>query len=394
MYRTVKTPFRANRNVIQQLFQIRHQCGDIWNDCVELARYYYRLGDSWITKSQLQAELKGKYPLHSQTVQSVCHKFLQARDGVKEARKANKEIRYPYKRKFVFNPKWVDKAFSLEGNVLKLSLGNWNGKRQAPLVLKLAQVPVGEVKEVELVFDRTLQLCLSYDDGCEAPPSTGTHTTAIDVGEIHTISAVSTNEQAIIITGRQMRSIHRLRNKKLRELQKLMSKCQKGSRQWKKYNRAKRYVLSKSESQLRDVLHKTTKTFVDWCVSQEVKHVVIGDVEGVQRNTSKRSKNRKRKMHRNTNQKLSNWSFGRLYSYLSYKLDAKGISIAKEDESFTTQTCPVCGKRNKCRGRTYRCCCGYSQHRDVHGAANFLSKHLRGRFQEMNIDKIMYLRPA
>ncbi|HDR8325025.1 TPA: transposase, partial [Bacillus cereus] len=181
---------------------------------------------------------------------------------------------------------------------------------------------------------------------------------------------------------------------KLRELQKLMSKCQKGSRQWKKYNRAKRYVLSKSESQLRDVLHKTTKTFVDWCVSQEVKHVVIGDVEGVQRNTSKRSKNRKRKMHRSTNQKLSNWSFGRLYSYLSYKLDAKGISIAKEDESFTTQTCPVCGKRNKCRGRTYRCCCGYSQHRDVHGAANFLSKHLRGRFQEMNIDKIMYLRPA
>lgn len=394
MYRTVKTPFQANRKTIQQLFQIRHQCGDIWNDCVEIARYYYRLGDSWITKSQLQAELKGNYPLHSQTVQAVCHKFLQARDGVKEARKVNKKIRYPYKKKFVFNPKWVDKAFSLEGNVLKLSLGIWNRKKQAPLVLKLAQVPNGEVREVELVFDRTLQLCLSYDDGCEATPSNGTHTTAIDVGEIHTISAVSTNEQAIIITGRHMRSIHRLRNKKLRELQKLMSSCQKGSRQWKKYNRAKRYVLSKSETQLRDVLHKTTKTFVDWCIAQEVKHVVIGDVEGVQRNTSKRSKNRKQKMHRYMNQKLSNWSFGRLYSYLSYKLDAKGISIAKEDESFTTQTCPVCGKRNKCRGRAYRCGCGYSQHRDVHGAANFLSKYLHGRFQEMNIDKIMYLRPA
>ena len=29
-----------------------------------------------------------------------------------------------------------------------------------------------------------------------------------------------------------------------------MSRCKKGSRQWKKYNRAKRYVLSKSEAQL------------------------------------------------------------------------------------------------------------------------------------------------
>ncbi|WP_336771541.1 zinc ribbon domain-containing protein, partial [Bacillus bombysepticus] len=60
----------------------------------------------------------------------------------------------------------------------------------------------------------------------------------------------------------------------------------------------------------------------------------------------------------------------------------------------TTQTCPVCTKRNKCRGRAYRCHCGYTQHRDVHGAANFLSRYLYGRFQEMNIDNIMYLRPA
>jgi putative transposase len=67
-----------------------------------------------------------------------------------------------------------------------------------------------------------------------------------------------------------------------------MSRCKKGSRQWKKYNKAKQYVLSKSAAQLKDALHKTTKPFVDWCIKQNVKKVLIGDVEGVQRNKKKK----------------------------------------------------------------------------------------------------------
>ena len=83
MYRTLKTPFRASHTTIQQLFDIRRLSGTIWNDCVELARYYYRLGNKWITQTELQKELKRLYPLHSQTIQAVAHKFLAAREGQK-----------------------------------------------------------------------------------------------------------------------------------------------------------------------------------------------------------------------------------------------------------------------------------------------------------------------
>ena len=89
-----------------------------------------------------------------------------------------------------------------------------------------------------------------------------------------------------------MRSIHRLRNKKLKELQERMSRCKKGSKQWRKYNRAKKFVLSKSNAQLEDALHKTTKQFVEWCLEQEVNHVVMGNPEGVQRNTKKKRRKR------------------------------------------------------------------------------------------------------
>ncbi len=63
---------------------------------------------------------------------------------------------------------------------------------------------------------------------------------SIDPGEIHTIASVTENGDSLVITGRYMRSIHRLRNKKLKELQYVMNRCKKGSKQWKKYNRAKK----------------------------------------------------------------------------------------------------------------------------------------------------------
>jgi putative transposase len=387
MYRTMKMPFRANYHTIQKLFDIRRLSGAIWNDCVQIARYYHRLGGGWITKTDLQKELKGLYPLHSQTVQAVAHKFLQARIGAKEARKKDKKIRYPWKHKFIFNPKWVDKAFTIEGNRLILSMGDWNGKRQPKLTLKLPKVPTGQVKEVELVYDCKWFVCLSYENGVEAENKREGVAASIDPGEIHTIASVTEDGDSLVITGRQMRSIHRLRNKKLKELQILMSRCKKGSRQWKKYNRAKKYVLSKSEAQLKDALHKTTHKFVEWCLKHDVNHVVMGDVEGVERNTKKK---RKKKV----NQKLSNWSFGKLYTLLEYKLKAKGITIEKVDESYTSQTCPVCGNRKKSNNRNYKCKCGYQEHRDIHGARNILTKTLYDEMIYFKIHYPTYLRPV
>ena len=44
---------------------------------------------------------------------------------------------------------------------------------------------------------------------------------SIDPGEIHTIASV-TRRHSLVITGRYMRSLHRLRNMKLGEIQRLM----------------------------------------------------------------------------------------------------------------------------------------------------------------------------
>jgi putative transposase len=330
----------------------------------------------------------------------VCHKYLFARDSAKKARDKGYKNKYPYKKKDYYNTKWANNGFKvIEGGKIELSMGTKDGKRQKPIIIKTKKLPKGEIKEIELLYDNGLMFSISYDDeieGIEFDKNMNKGITAIDPGEIHSIAAVNDNEnKGIIITGRKIRSIKRLRSKKLAELQRKRSKCKKGSRKWKRYSRAIKYVLSKSAAQLNDALHKTTSNFVDWCLENDTKKVIIGDVEGLQRNTSRKNKNKKKRRSKVTNQKLSQWQFGVIYMFLEYKLSVYGIKISKESEQYTSQQCPCCGNRKKVSSRTYKCKCGYKEHRDIHGAKNILALYKYGEITDIGeISETKYLRIA
>ena len=115
------------------------------------------------------------------------------------------------------DPKWVNKAFTLERKKLILKMGNWEGKRQSGLQLKLPKVSLGQVKDVELVFDRRWYVCLSYENGLQIEEQKQGVTTSIDPGEIHSIASVNENGDSLVVIGRYIRSIHRMRNKKGKE---------------------------------------------------------------------------------------------------------------------------------------------------------------------------------
>jgi len=387
--RCVKTAFRTSKADLERLFACNRISAEVWNECLSIAKNYSLQHDGkWIGQTKLQAAIKNRFSLHSQSVQAVCHKYLFARESARQAKRQGLKTKYPYKNKKVFNTKWVDQSFRIKGNTIQLSLGIQNGKRQQPIQIVVADLPDAEIKEIELVYDRKLMVSLCYEDGEVAKVNEGSEVAGVDLGEIHSIAATTTANQSILITGRKARSIHRLRNKKLAEIQKRMSKCQKGSRQWKKYKKAKTYILGKSERQLQDVIHKTTKQFVQWCTEHGVKEVVIGKVEGVQRHT-------KKKRSKTVTQKLSNWSFGKIRKQLEYKLEVHGTSVKQVDESYTSQQCPCCGRRKKTSTRNYTCSCGYKEHRDVHGSKGILSKYLHGDIRYLGETKtIKYLRIA
>jgi putative transposase len=364
----------------------------VWNQCLQLSRQHYLDHGKWISKSELQKATKRQFHLHSQSTQAVCHKYLFARDSAYRAiQKGIKKACYPYRNKTHYNTKWAKDGFQIYANgKIELKMGIHNGKREKPITVYAKNLPEGKIKEIELCYNNGLHLSMAFEDEKQNQSYEKKQSVGVDPGEIHTLAAFAEGGESVIITGRKVRSIHRLRHKKIAEIQRLQSKCKKRSRQWKKYQKAKRYVLSKSEKQLQDALHKTTKQFVDWCVKQSVSDVYIGNPEGVQRNTRK-----KKKATRKQAQRLSNWSFGKVKKYLQYKLAMRGIQLQEVDESYTSQTCPVCKKRKKVSSRNYRCSCGYQEHRDVHGARNILTKSLYGEIQHLDVStKQTYLRIA
>ncbi|WP_017436665.1 RNA-guided endonuclease InsQ/TnpB family protein [Saccharococcus caldoxylosilyticus] len=391
MLRGQKVFFQASKADLDRLYACNRESARVWNECLRLAKEHFLQHGCWITKSEMQKQTKRKFHLHSQSIQAVCHKYLFARKAAHHAIQQGHAARYPYKKKKYFPTKWTKDGFKVyENGKIELSMGIHHGKREKPIVVYASHLPKGMIKEIECCFDQGLYLAVTYEDGQKAKAYKPGSSIGIDLGEVHTIGAFCENGQALLITGRKIRSLHRLRSKKLVEIQRRQSKCQKGSRLWKKYERAKQYVLSKSERQLRDALHKTTKQFVDWCLKQSASDVYIGNVEGVERNTRK-----KKRTSRKQAQKLSNWSFGKVKKYLAYKLAPHGIRLHEIEESFTSQTCPVCQKRKKVSSRLFVCRCGYEEHRDVHGAKNILSKALHGTFVHWNVQtNLTYLRIA
>jgi putative transposase len=392
MLRGQKVSFRASKTDLKRLYACHRESALVWNECLRLAKEYFLQYGRWISKSELQKQTKGKFHLHSQSIQAVCHKYVFARQSAQKAiQQGLHHARYPYRKKKYFNTKWAKDGFTIhENGKITLSMGIHPGKREKPIVVYAANLPQGTIKEIECCYDNGWYLAVTYEDGQEAKVYQPGHSVGVDLGEIHTMVAFCENGQALLITGRKVRSFHRLRNKKLAEIQRRQAKCQKGSRQWKKYERAKRYILSKSDRQLRDALHKTTKQFVDWCLAQSVSDVYMGKVEGVQRNTRK-----KKRANRKQAQKLSNWSFGKVKQYLAYKLAKHGIHLKEVEESYTSQTCPVCQKRRKVSKRIFICSCGYEEHRDIHGARNILSRAVHQNIIPWKVPtKLTYLRIA
>lgn len=117
----------------------------------------------------------------------------------------------------------------------------------------------------------------------------------------------------------------------------------------------------------------------------QVGTLVIGDVRDVADG---------KRLNRKSQQKVSNWSHGKIRKYIAYKAEAQGICVHDDiDKSYTSQTCVYCGMRRKPKGRIYSCECGQTYHRDVGGAANILSRFCYRELSKVEAPSPFFFRP-
>ncbi|HZG59986.1 MAG TPA: hypothetical protein VEY68_05885 [Anoxybacillus sp.] len=74
MLRGQKVSFRASKTDLKRLYACNRESALVWNECLRLAKEYFLQYGRWISKSELQKQTKGKFHLHSQSIQAVCHK--------------------------------------------------------------------------------------------------------------------------------------------------------------------------------------------------------------------------------------------------------------------------------------------------------------------------------
>ena len=68
---------------------------------------------------------------------------------------------------------------------------------------------------------------------------------------------------------------------------------------------------------------------------------------------------------------------GKTRTYITYKAERVGMKVVLINESYTSQTCPICCTKNKVSNREYTCGCGFKYHRDGVGAINIYRKYIK-----------------
>lgn len=304
--------------------------------------------------------------------------------------KANRGIgsKYPHKRKFWRTTVWRNSCIRKKDSRLLLSRAHGLPPVVVSLPAAFASLPSQLFRAARLVYDRAARKYrwhLVIEDGILPSPPPGDKTLAIDLGEVHPMAVANEKGEVVIFSARALRAVNQYRNKKLSSLQRAQAAKVKGSSRWRKLQRRKVKFLARNKRQRRDIEHKVTRAVANYAIAQKASRVVAGDIRDIADG---------KRLNTKSQQKISNWSHGKQIQFLTYKLAMESIGLDKQDEAYSTKTCPKCGALNKPKGRIYRCSkCGFVAPRDSVGSCNQESKVLFGKFGCVLPISTKYLHP-
>ena len=364
--------------LFRRLRDAQMEAAQVWNLCMQMHKDARMHHEKWPERDTLQKTTKRCFALHSQSVQMVVHAFLANIDTTRQLRQTHLQMRmrYPYKEKRFYPVMWPAQAVSREQGRVVLPMGR--GRKSLMLPLDLPE----NSGACTLVWNNgyELHVCMEITQQKTVP---GEKHATVDLGEIH-LAAVTTNTgNAMIVTGRGIRSLKRQRTMQIQTITKKQARCQKHSRRWKKLQHAKNKQCKRAERRIRNQRHQATRKVINFCVKHEVGTLFIGNPHGV------RNKNN----GRHHNQRMALWEYGKDIDYLTHKSKQAHMSSFTGSERGTSSQCPTCGHKHKPRNRQWTCKqCGFKGHRDLVGSVNMhaLAFGERVKFPR----SFTYLRPS
>ena len=359
-----------------QLDELARECGRLYSQALVSFWRTVRHTGIWLKPKHLM-RWHTSPKLHAHTADACVQAFFAGLKSWRERKKAgDPDVKPPHKRKCYFRIEYKRSAMVLKEGRLRLS----NGKTTAPLILAW---PWELPNTVVIHWTGTQYEAIATYLQKPTDQAHGDKLAGIDLGEVH-MAASHDGTVTHILNGRLLRSKVQYRNKLQAKLNnRIDGRMKKGSKRRKRVIHSKKKQLKKIEQQIREIEHKQTSRLITTLHEAGVRTLVIGDVRDLRQQTDVGSKN---------NQKIHQWSHGRVRFLLTYKAERLGMEVVLQEEAYTSRTCPRCGhRRSKVVGRVFRCTnkrCRFVWHRDGVGAVNIRYKY-RGEFAIPHVVGVM-----
>ena len=361
------------------------EAGRLWSDAVTWHRAQREAGGAWPGRTEMHQWSKGRYALHSQTIQRTAYRLLENIEAAMTRRRKEPEVRQwlklPWREKRFQPLVWPAQAVSYDPERRRMVLPM--GRGRSSIVLK--GIDIVAAGAVSICWNNGYELHVATPDPVVVKDPDATGLATVDLGQVHLATVADDKGHAMVMSGRGIRAIKRYNSKEVGKLARKQARATKHSRRWRKLQQAKNRVKARTRRQVRDLRHKATRGVIDFCVNHGVGTLYVGDPRGV----------RGLKCGRRHNQRISQWELGKDMKYLEEKAKKSGIKCSSGDERGTSSHCPECRHRQKAQGREWCCrACGFKGHRDVVGSVNMfpIAYGLKVTFPRRQ--DVTYLRPG
>ena len=251
-----------------------------------------------------------------------------------------------------------------------------NGHRiRIPVPDRMKEKTIQEVRICPMYGGRYFKIQYCYLKDPEPVKASSDRVLAIDLGLDNLAACVTNTGTSFLMDGRKLKSINQYWNKRKARLQSIAAK------QGRKTTNQLCQLAKKRNFRMQDILRKTARYILDFCISHQIGTLVCGYNRDFKRGL---------KLGKVTNQHFTQISLSYLRSTLKQLCERYGITYLEQEESYTSQascldlddipvyqpdapyTGTFSGKRIR-RG-LYRFANGRTANADINGAANILRK--------------------
>ena len=342
--RTVKLQLSVEGNEKAVLTDMCHCAKNLYNSALYIIRQEYHRTKTHFSENKTDKLMRTDnpkiyYKLNSVAAQRVIKQLAEDYKsffGLIKAKAAGTidfQPRPPkYKKKSGLIPVSLnDRSFRFDGDKIKISTSKYHRNKFGLRVLVLPignYIDTSSVKEVEIIplgFGR-FELQFKYEEKPVAKVS-GTGTLSIDMGLDVLAAMTSSLGDAILVSGKQLKSINRQWNKTRAKLYSLID-TEKNFYKKLRLKETLRNIDRRRNRTVLDIMHKVSRNIVRHAEENGITTIIVGKNDGWKQGINIGAKN---------NQKFVQIPHAKLLELLKYKGEEKGINVVFQEESYTSK---------------------------------------------------------